>query len=137
MFVRISGSPFFDTMRSLEGSVNRDADSSSRKSAFPVDVTESENHFELVAELPGITKEDMSISVENGMLIVRGERKHYGFPEGTKVLRHETRTNPIARSFELPEEVDAGRIAAELKDGILRIQLPKAEQARPREIKIR
>ena len=138
MLVRISRDPFFDVLNSIEESVTREFGSPVGSAFFPaVDVVEADGHFELVAELPGMTKEDLAISVENGTLTLKGERKHYGFPEGTKVLRHETSTNPFSRSFQLPEEADANRISAELKDGILKIQIPKVEQALPREIQIR
>lgn len=104
---------------------------------FPaVDVAEYDNNYELVVELPGVKKEDLKISVENGVLTLSGERKHYNFPEGTKVLHHETHTHPFNRSFELPVEVNASDISAELKEGVLRIRLPKSEQARAREVQI-
>ena len=108
------------------------------KSTFPaVDVVEEEKSFELVAELPGLKKEDIKISLENRTLTLSGERKHYGFPEGTTIIRHETQTEPFRRSFELPEEVDAGGISADLNNGILRVRLPKAEKAQAREIQIK
>jgi HSP20 family protein len=108
------------------------------KTAFPaVDVVENEVSFELVAELPGLKKEDIKISIENRMLTLSGERKHYGFPEGTTIIRHETQTDPFRRSFGLPEEVEAGAISAEMNNGILRVRLPKIEKAKPRDITIK
>ena len=107
------------------------------RAGFPaVDIAEREHAYDLVVELPGVMREDVRISVENGNLALRGERKHYGFPEGTKVLLHETNTQPFERMFQLPDEIDVNGISAEMKDGMLRIQLPKTEQARPREIKV-
>ena len=104
---------------------------------FPaVDVAEYDNHYELVVELPGVKKEDLKISLENGVLTLSGERKHYNFPEGTKVLHHETHTHPFSRSFELPTEVDEAGISAEMKDGVLKIGLPKSEKARAREVQV-
>ena len=106
-------------------------------SDFPaVDIAEREHAYDLVVELPGVQREDVKISFEKGALSIRGERMHYGFPEGTKVLLHETNTKPFERMFHLPDEVDVNGISAEMKDGMLKIQLPKTEQARPREIKI-
>lgn len=132
MMVRIAG---LDPVSDLERLFRR---SSGPVSGMPVtDVAEYEGEYVVVAELPGVKKEDVKISVEGGTLTLKGERKHYGFPDGTKVLRHETNTQPFVRSFVLPEEVDVNQISAEMKDGILRIRLPKAEQARPREINIR
>jgi HSP20 family protein len=101
------------------------------------DITELDDRYEVVMETPGLKKDDVKISVEDGTMTLNGERKHYGFPEGTTVLRHETSTRPFSRSFSLPEDVVVSSIHAELKDGILRIQLPKSVKARPQEITIR
>lgn len=101
-----------------------------------VDVAEHDSKYEIVAELPGVKREDLKVSVEDGTLTLSGERKQYGFPEGIRVVRHETPTRSFTRSFELPKDVDQTRIAAELKDGVLRVQLPKAEHARPRQITV-
>lgn len=132
MMVRIAG---FDPVSDMGRLFRR---STGAVSGLPVtDVAEYDGEYAVVAELPGVKKEDVKISVENRTLTLKGERKHYGFPEGTRVLRHETHTQPFVRSFVLPEEVDVNQISAEMKDGILRIRLPKAEQARPREINIR
>ena len=130
-------SPLFD----LDRTANEFFSNLSRR-AHPVsdlpavDVAEREHSYNLVVELPGMKKEDIRISVEKGTLVVRGERKQYGFPEGTKVLLHETNTRPFERVFQLPDAIDVSGISAEMKDGILRIQLPKTELARPREIKV-
>lgn len=107
------------------------------RTSFPaVDIVEHENEYELVAELPGMMRDDVKISVEDRDLTISGERKHYGFPEGTKVVHHETIMEPFARAFELPEGIDARFISAKLEDGILRVHLPKSESNRMRQIKI-
>lgn len=100
------------------------------------DVAEYESEYLLVAELPGVKKEDVKISVENGTLTLKGERKNGAFSDDTRLLRRETSTRPFDRSFVLPEDVEVNGISAELTDGILRVRLPKAELARPREIRI-
>ena len=134
MFVRIV-EPTFEGL--LDNMVPGVFASGSTRNVPAVDIAEFQDRYEIVSELPGLKREDVKISVQDGMLMISGERKHYGFPEGTTVVRHETRTEPFSRSFDLPDEVDVNSISAELQDGILRVQLPKAEKARPREISIR
>lgn len=134
MLVRIADSAFEPMM----GSLFSDAFTPALQWKVPaVDIAEFDDRYEILSELPGLKKEDLKISVENGTLTLSGERKHYGFPGGTTVLRHETDTEPFSRSFDIPEEVDSDSITAELKDGILRVQLPKMEKARMREIAVR
>ncbi|MBI4418363.1 MAG: Hsp20/alpha crystallin family protein [Ignavibacteriales bacterium] len=137
MLVRIAGfDPLFNVDRAVENVFS--GLFPFRASGVPaMDIAENDGEYAIVAELPGVKKEDVKISVENGNLILRGERKHYGLVEGTRVLRHETNTNPFVRTFELPEAVDVNQISAEMKDGILTIRLPKMEQSRPRQISIR
>lgn len=138
MFVHVSRmNPLFDIDRTATDFFSDFSRHAFTGTSFPaVDIVEREHGFDLVVELPGMKREDIRISVEKGILSVSGERKHYGFPEGTKVLLHETNTKPFERAFQLPDGIDANAISAEMKDGILRIQLPKSEQARPREIKV-
>ncbi len=138
MFIRF-GQPVFRTEMGnpVESAIDDVLSSSFGKTTFPaIDVVESKTEFELVAEMPGLKKDDVKISLQDSTLTLSGERKHYGFPEGTTIIRHETHTRPFSRSFELPEEIDTNGIAAELKDGILRIRIPKVEKAQPQEIRI-
>jgi len=107
-------------------------------SAFPAfDIAEYENESVVMAELPGIKKEDLKITVENGWLTVSGERKPYEIPQNARVLLNEMRVREFNRSLELPHEVEANNISAELENGILRIHLPKSQTARPRTIEIK
>lgn len=125
-FDRTSNDLFSDTSRQF-----------SHGAEFPaVDIVEREHAYDLIAELPGVKREDIKISVENGTLSLRGERNHHGFPEGTKVLLQETNTKPFERLFQLSEEIDLNGISAEMKDGMLKIQLPKSEQSIAKEIRI-
>lgn len=91
----------------------------------------------LVAELPGIKKEDIHLSVENGVLTISGVRKSAVTPDNARWLRNEIRTGEFSRVFELPAQVNADKITAELSNGILRVTLPKAEEAKPREVRIK
>ncbi len=102
-----------------------------------VSLTESEAQSELIVELPGVNKEDLTISLENGLLTVTGERKPHGLPDGAHWIRSESVTGKFVRTVELPHAVDPQAIRAELKNGLLHVVLPKAEAVRPREISIR
>jgi HSP20 family protein len=101
-----------------------------------VDLAEYEDELVLAAELPGVEKEDVKVSFENGLLTIRGERKGRGLPENSQWLRNEVATGEFTRVIELPRSVDAGKVSAELSNGILRISLPKSDAVRPREIRI-
>lgn len=102
-----------------------------------IDIVENENESVIVAELPGVKKEDIAISVENGWLTLKGERKATGTSEITKVLHREIAYVPFSRSIKLPHPVNTNSISAELANGILKISLPKAEEIRPRAIEIK
>lgn len=102
-----------------------------------VNLAENQNESVLTVELPGVNKEDVKISLEDGLLTISGERKAQGIPEGSRWLRSESLTGKFIRTLELPHPVNSQAISAELKNGILRVVLPKAEEARPREITIR
>jgi len=105
---------------------------------FPaIDVAERQNEFVAIAEMPGVKKEDLKITFENDVLTLKGERKPYEIPQDARVLQNEMRVRTFSRSIQLPSDVDAMNISAELKDGVLRIVMPKAERARARQIEIR
>lgn len=110
----------------------------SRTRHYPrFDLAEYENESVIIAEMPGVRKDDLKISIENGYLTISGERKPYDMPEGSNWIRNEIRTGKFTRSIELPHAIEADKISAEMKDGILRIELPKAETIKPREIRIK
>jgi HSP20 family protein len=102
----------------------------------PLDVAEYEHESVVVAELPGVKKEDLKITVENGLLTISGERKPYEIPQDARIVLNEMRVQNFSRSIELPHEVDVDKISAELQNGLLRIRLPKSEASRARTIKI-
>jgi HSP20 family protein len=109
-----------------------------RRREFPsMDLAEGKEDSILVAELPGAAREDVKISLHDGMLTISGERKLAGVPEGSNWLRRERAAGTFSRSIELPHEVNADAVTAELSNGVLRVVLPKAASARPREIAIR
>ena len=103
----------------------------------PVDIFETEGHdVVLKAELPDMTREDIEVTVEHNTLTLRGTRK---LPEGVKeeqFRRIERSYGTFSRTFTLPTTVDAAKVAAEYKNGVLTVKLPFREEARPRTIKV-
>jgi HSP20 family protein len=102
-----------------------------------VNFSETAGESIITMELPGVKKEDLKIVVEDSQITVSGERKQASLPENSRWVRNEIGAGKFSRTFELPHEVKADGISAELADGILRIVLPKAEAVRPREITVR
>lgn len=104
---------------------------------FPVDLSETENEVIVKAVLPGIKPEDVELTVNEGVLTVRGESRSETTEEKENFYRREIRYGSFARSLPLPARVKQEEAEAEFKDGILTIHLPKAEEARPKTIKIK
>ena len=103
--------------------------------APPVDVSESEAELVFTVELPGFEKEGIEISMENGLLTLSGER-HFDENNRNAYRRVERWYGKFFRSFRVPTAVDAEKISASLKNGILTVRLPKKEEARPRQIPV-
>jgi HSP20 family protein len=104
---------------------------------FPlVDIHEEPERIVLRAELPGIGRDDIDVSVENGTLTLRGEKKQEKQVESEGACRQERFYGSFTRSFALPAAIDPDRINATYVDGILEVVLPKAEEAKPKKIKI-
>ena len=101
-----------------------------------VDIYEHEGNIVLTAELPGVDPKDVDIRVENNVLTLRGERKLDNEVQQESYHRVERSYGSFSRSFTLPNVVDTGNIKAEYKDGVLRLTLPKREEAKPRQIQI-
>ncbi len=103
---------------------------------LPLDVAESGAEVVVVAELPGVEKDDIKVTLEDGVLTISGEKKVPGLPDEARRHRAERGSGKFSRSLALPAAVNASAVSAELKNGILRIVVPKAEEARPREIRV-
>ena len=102
-----------------------------------VDIYETEAHeVVLKAELPEMKREDISVTFENGVLTLKGERKFEQETTKENYHRVERRHGTFSRSFTLPNTVDASRISAAYKDGILTIRLPQREEAKPKQIDV-
>ncbi len=102
-----------------------------------LDVTEDESSMTLVAEVPGMTKEDLQISVEDGVLTLRGEKKEEQVSEDAHFRRAERRFGSFERRIHLPEHVDSEKIEATYRDGVLKLRMPKLESVRPKAIPIK
>jgi HSP20 family protein len=102
----------------------------------PVDIRETRDHVQIVAEVPGVKPEDVKISMENNILTIRGEKQRAVEQQDEKVHRFERSYGAFERSFSVPSSVDAERITADYDAGVLTITLPKAERAKPRTINV-
>lgn len=102
----------------------------------PVNLYDKEE--DIIAEfiIPGLTKEEIFISVENGTLQVKGERKNGIDTEKYEQIREERNAGTFSRTVEIPVAIDVNKVGAELKNGILTITMPKAEEAKPKQISI-
>jgi HSP20 family protein len=108
--------------------------SGERVMSFPVDLVQSNDAYTLKAMLPGLKTEDVNIQLNGGVLTINGEYK--SAEADVQHLMSEFPSGRFARSFELADEVKADKIEASMADGVLTVHLPKAEQAKPRTIKI-
>ncbi len=101
-----------------------------------VDLVENPDSFELLCDMPGVELGDVEISVAGGVLTLKGERKA-AEKNGARTYREETRIGRFQRTLQLPLAVDAERVEAVLKDGILKVVLPKHEELKPRQIAVK
>ena len=102
-----------------------------------VDITEDEKEYLIKAELPEVRKEDVKVTVEQGVLTITGERKFEKEEKGRKYHRVERSYGSFVRSFSVPDDADPTKVNAEFKDGVLKVHLVKSEQARPRQIEVK
>ena len=102
----------------------------------PVDIFEKEAHLVIRAEIPGIRMEDMDVRIENGVLTLHGERKQDTEAREDNAYRLERIYGVFTRSFSLPTTVDAAKVTATYKDGVLEVSVPKVETAKPKQIEI-
>lgn len=103
----------------------------------PCDVYETDKEIVLRAELPGLMKEDVFVSIESNVLTIRGERKFAEDVKREDFHRVERIYGEFLRSFTLPTYIDANKILAEFKDGLLTVTLPKHEDAKPKQIEVK
>ena len=101
-----------------------------------VDIFETEGEIVVKSELPGMDRKDITLHLENNVLTLRGERKFEKETKEENYHRIERSYGNFSRSFSIPATVDEEKIRADYKDGVLKIVLPKKEQAKPKQIKI-
>ena len=101
-----------------------------------VDIVESKESYELAVEIPGLNKNDIHISLEDSVLRLSGERKQESKSENKNYHHIEITFGRFERSFRLPKNVKTDQINAKYKDGILKVEIPKAEEVKPKEITV-
>lgn len=102
-----------------------------------VDVSETENEYHVRADLPGVKKDDLDISIQDGMLTINAETREEKKEEKEgRVIRQERRYGKFVRSMRLGDAVNVGNIKASYKDGVLDLVLPKTEKVKPKKISV-
>jgi HSP20 family protein len=102
----------------------------------PADVSEDANSLRITMELPGVNPEDVRLSMENNILTIRGEKKQQAEETNERVHRFERTYGLVERTFALPNTVEPDKIDARYENGVLFVTIPKAERAKPREIRV-
>lgn len=125
--------PFEDALNAL---VSPDAETTWSWYSFSpaVDVRETKDDYVIEVDMPGLSEKDITVTLENKHLTLKGERKPM---EGATYTRRERAFGPFERVFHLPDDVDSTRVEASAKNGVLILRLPKAEQAKPKTIEIK
>ncbi|MFN2329569.1 MAG: Hsp20/alpha crystallin family protein [Chromatocurvus sp.] len=124
----------FDIESLLDAWPQLSGNASMSASAFSprVDITEKKGHYELTAELPGVSKQDIEVTLDNGMLTISAESRSEDKEEKDgRVIRQERRYGKYTRSFNLGNDIKEKDIKAEFNDGVLKLSVPKVEQKAP------
>ncbi|MCK5362071.1 MAG: Hsp20/alpha crystallin family protein [Gammaproteobacteria bacterium] len=101
-----------------------------------VDIKEEDERFVLKADIPGVDPKDIDVTMEDGVLTIKGERKHESEEESEGYKRVERSYGSFYRRFSLPDTADAERVTAKGKDGVLEVFIPKQEKVQPRKIAV-
>ena len=107
-----------------------------RPVAPPIDVIEETERYRVICDLPGMKKEEVEVSLAQGVLTIKGEKKPARSAKGERRFREETWSGKFQRTVALPGDVDAAKVSADLADGVLTVVLPKHEAARPKQIAV-
>jgi HSP20 family protein len=102
-----------------------------------VDLTEFDDHYEVTAELPGMTHEEVKLELENNLLTISGEKHTESERKDRNLYVCERNFGSFRRSFQFPSQIEPSKIDAGFKDGILTVSLPKIEEAKPKQIEIK
>lgn len=131
-------SPFFNFSRTWDRAVESLQSDRGQRSIVPaMDVVEAEDHLLITAELPGMKKEDVKITIENGVLAISGEKKNASEEEKKGFHLMERRFGAFRRTVTLPRKLDAAKAEASFEDGVLGVRIPRSEEAKPRELEIK
>lgn len=101
-----------------------------------VDITETDTAYLIKADIPGVKKEDVKVSVQDGMLAIRGERKHEKEEKDKTFHRIERSYGSFMRSFRLPDDADVSGISAEFKDGMLNVTVKKSSSVKSKAVEV-
>ena len=101
-----------------------------------VDISETDDDLVISAEIPGMKKKDLNVSIEKGVLTLKGERKHEEEEKEKNYHRMERSHGSFQRSFRIPPSVDTNKVHASYKDGVLKVTLTKLEETKPKEIPV-
>lgn len=128
--------PTFGRLANLQDELDRLFEAPLRAWAPALDVREDKDSYTVRAELPGIKREEIEVSIQDGTLVISGERKAETVDENTEVHRQERYFGKFSRALTLPTAVAGDKVKASHKDGVLTIVLPKAEEAKPKQITV-
>ena len=137
MYLTSARRPTGRSLGRLNSILDEAFDGALTSSWLPVcDVIEDKDAVKLVAEVPGMTPEDVKISLVNNLLTIRGEKRQPGQEQNERMYRSERSYGAFERTLALPNSVDPDKITATYEHGLLTVRIPKAERARPREIPV-
>lgn len=102
-----------------------------------VDITETQDEYRVHAELPGVSKDDVTVEFEHGLLTLRGEKKSQRDDKNEKGRRLECSYGAFSRSFSLPQDADPDRISAQFKDGVLDVVIKRQAAEKPKQVAIK
>jgi len=114
-----------------------DTESRMSNNWMPIDVTETDDVYTVVADLPGLNADDIEVNFHDGVLTIHGEVKQKTNNDDDRVLVRERTYGKFSRQIRLPMHVDVDKIVAAYDDGVLTLELPKAESAKPRQIQVK
>jgi HSP20 family protein len=128
--------PNFGRLANLQDELDQLFESPLAGWAPALDVQENKDKFTIRVELPGLKREDIDVSLQDGALVISGERQSEKIEEGVEVYRQERFYGKFQRALTLPEPIAANKVKADYRDGILTVTLPKTEEAKPRKIDV-
>ena len=129
-------SPAFSRMTGLQDEIDRLFETPLQAWTPALDVHEDKDGFTIRVEVPGMKREDIVVSLQDGALVIAGERKEEKISEETEVHQQERFYGKFSRALTLPTAVAGDKVKAAYKDGILTVTLPKAEEAKPKQIDV-